>query len=78
MGARGLDVPHCSHVYLLGLPESAEAYLHAAGRCGRNGQSGRVTVIASDKEEFALRRIANALNIAFTDARELPGTSNPP
>ena len=78
MGARGLDVPHCSHVYLLGLPESAEAYLHAAGRCGRNGQPGRVTIIASDKEEFALRRIANALNVEFTDARELPGTSRAP
>lgn len=32
LGARGLDIPHCSHVYLLWLPDSAEEYLHAAGR----------------------------------------------
>ena len=69
LGARGLDIPHCSHVYLVGLPKSAEAYTHAAGRCGRMGQRGTVTVLAGPQEEFALRRIANALSIEFSDAR---------
>ena len=71
LGARGLDIPHCSHVYLVGLPESAEAYAHAAGRCGRMGQPGLVTVLSGQKESFALARLANALNIEFFDAREL-------
>ena len=70
LGARGLDIPHCSHVYLLGLPESAEAYTHAAGRCGRMGQPGVVTVLAGEKEEFALARLANELRIEFFDARD--------
>ena len=70
LGARGLDIAHCSHVYLLGLPESAEAYLHAAGRCGRMGQPGLVTVLAGPKEDFALARIANALGIEFFDSRD--------
>ena len=70
LGARGLDIPHCSHVYLLGLPESAEAYTHAAGRCGRMGLPGLVTVLASDKEEFALARLANELKFEFFDARD--------
>ena len=33
LGARGLDIPHCSHIYLYGLPATADDYLHAAGRC---------------------------------------------
>ena len=70
LGARGLDIPHCSHVYLVGLPESAEAYTHAAGRCGRMGQPGLVTVLASEKEGFALARLANSLQIEFFDARQ--------
>ena len=65
LGARGLDIPHCSHVYLVGLPESAEAYTHAAGRCGRMGEPGRVTVLCGEKEGFALQRLANSLNIDF-------------
>lgn len=70
LGARGLDIPHCSHVYLVGLPDSAEAYTHAAGRCGRMGQPGLVTVLAAEKEEFALQRLANALQVSFFDARD--------
>ena len=60
-----------SHVYLVGLPPSAEAYTHAAGRCGRNGAPGLVTVLAGEKEEFALARLANALAIEFHDARSV-------
>ena len=70
LGARGLDVPHCTHVYLIGLPESAEDYLHAAGRCGRMGQPGLVTVLCGEKEAFALGRIGNALGVDFIDARD--------
>jgi ATP-dependent RNA helicase DeaD len=69
LGARGLDIPHCSHVYLLDLPATADEYVHAAGRCGRAGRPGRVTVLGSPKEEFVLRRIANACGIEFEDAR---------
>eukprot|EP00427_Karlodinium_veneficum_P043737 CAMPEP_0169247586 /NCGR_PEP_ID=MMETSP1016-20121227/35366_1 /TAXON_ID=342587 /ORGANISM="Karlodinium micrum, Strain CCMP2283" /LENGTH=449 /DNA_ID=CAMNT_0009328281 /DNA_START=25 /DNA_END=1371 /DNA_ORIENTATION=- len=31
LGARGLDIPHCSHVYMLDVPANAEKYVHAAG-----------------------------------------------
>ena len=50
-GARGLDVPHCSHVFLFDLPESADDYVHAAGRCGRAGRRGSVTTFCA-KEGF--------------------------
>ncbi|EOD30043.1 ATP-dependent RNA helicase [Emiliania huxleyi CCMP1516] len=68
LGARGLDIPECSHVYLFDLPSSAEDYLHAAGRSGRIGNSGTATVLCAEKELFRLRRIGNALGIDFEDA----------
>ena len=68
LAARGLDVPECSHVFLFDVPDSAEDYLHAAGRTARIGRSGRVTVLLAEKERFVLQRIANALGIEFEDA----------
>ena len=52
------------------MPETPEAYLHAAGRCGRNERPGTVTVLGSEDEEFVLRRIANTLCLDFEDARK--------
>jgi len=69
LGARGLDIAHCSHVYFFDIPDSPEAYLHAAGRCGRNDRPGTVTILGSSEEEFVVRRIANSLNLVFEDAR---------
>ena len=67
--ARGLDIPHCSRVFLFDLPRTADAYTHAAGRCGRMGRPGLVTTICTEQELFVLQRIANALSIDFEDAR---------
>jgi superfamily II DNA/RNA helicase len=68
MAARGLDIPDCSHVYLFDLPDTAEAYLHAAGRSGRIGRPGRVTVLCAEQERFVLRRFGNALGVDFEEA----------
>mmetsp|Transcript_21136 Transcript_21136/g.68419 ORF Transcript_21136/g.68419 Transcript_21136/m.68419 type:complete len:442 (+) Transcript_21136:63-1388(+) len=68
MAARGLDIPDCSHVYLFDLPETAEAYLHAAGRSGRIGRPGQVTVLCAEQERFVLRRFGNSLGLEFEDA----------
>jgi hypothetical protein len=34
---RGIDLPHISHVFIVGVPESDVDYLHLAGRVGRMG-----------------------------------------
>ena len=70
LGARGLDIPECSHVYLFDLPDSAEAYAHAAGRCGRMGRPGTVSLLCNANEGFVVDRIGNALGIEFEDAAE--------
>ena len=63
LGARGLDIPHCSHVVLFDVPKTNEQYTHAAGRCGRMGRPGLVTTICTEQELFVLQRIANSLNL---------------
>ncbi len=68
LGARGIDIEGCSHVYILGAPPSAEDYLHAAGRCGRMGRPGFVTTLCPPDQMFVMRRVGNALGIDFDDA----------
>lgn len=40
VAARGLDIPHVSHVINYELPESYEDYIHRIGRTGRASQTG--------------------------------------
>jgi superfamily II DNA/RNA helicase len=49
-GARGLDLPGIDLVIILGIPPSADALVHMAGRTGRQGQPGRVAILSTAKE----------------------------
>ncbi|MFO0627785.1 MAG: DEAD/DEAH box helicase [Polyangiales bacterium] len=40
VAARGIDVPHLSHVVHFGFPEQPENYVHRSGRTGRAGRKG--------------------------------------
>ena len=63
LGARGLDIPHCSHVYLFDVPGTADDYVHAAGRCGRMGLPGTVTVLGLTLTSQS-RRLENEIESA--------------
>ena len=54
VAARGIDVPHLTHVINVGLPESAEVYVHRTGRTGRAGRAGTAITIAGPREIGAL------------------------
>lgn len=60
---RGIDLPHTSHIFLVDSTADTRAYLHAAGRCGRLGRKGQVVTLVGSQEAFALKRLANALQI---------------
>ncbi|KAJ1627126.1 P-loop containing nucleoside triphosphate hydrolase protein [Pavlovales sp. CCMP2436] len=64
---RGIDLPHMSHVFLLDSTADQMEYLHAAGRCGRMGRAGTVITLVGEQELFALRRLANALQIEIEE-----------
>ncbi|MFQ6371894.1 ATP-dependent RNA helicase RhlB [Shewanella sp. YIC-542] len=52
VAARGLHIPHVSHVYNFDLPDDCEDYVHRIGRTGRAGEKGNSVSFAC--EEYAL------------------------
>ncbi|HEX9742799.1 MAG TPA: DEAD/DEAH box helicase [Nitrospiraceae bacterium] len=57
VAARGLDIPHVSHVINFDLPSSAEVYVHRIGRTGRAGREGAAITILDPREQRLLRSI---------------------
>ena len=57
VSARGMDYPGVTYVLQVGLPASAEQYLHRLGRTARAGKMGRGTLLLSDFECFFLQQL---------------------
>jgi len=50
LAARGLDIPHVSHVINFDFPKTNADYLHRAGRAGRAGREGTVLSLYREKD----------------------------
>ena len=50
VAARGIDVPHVSHVINFDVPSHAEDYIHRIGRTGRGGRTG-IAITFVDKND---------------------------
>mmetsp|Transcript_3621 Transcript_3621/g.8586 ORF Transcript_3621/g.8586 Transcript_3621/m.8586 type:complete len:423 (+) Transcript_3621:210-1478(+) len=50
---RGIDLPDLDQVFMLGPPKDSNTYLHMAGRTGRFGRKGNVTVLLSSYQDEA-------------------------
>ncbi|SHK60861.1 Superfamily II DNA and RNA helicase [Selenomonas ruminantium] len=74
LAARGLDIPDVDYVFNLDLPESAEVYLHRAGRTARAGAKGTVITLADNKEAYKLEQLEKKLGIDF---KPLQGGAKP-
>ena len=61
VAARGIDIPHLSHVVNFELPNSPEAYTHRIGRTGRAGRKGRAITFVSRRERSVLARMERAV-----------------
>ncbi|HOM80616.1 MAG TPA: C-terminal helicase domain-containing protein, partial [Armatimonadota bacterium] len=57
VAARGLDIPHISHVINYDVPEEAEAYVHRIGRTARAQRTGVAITLASARDQAALASI---------------------
>jgi ATP-dependent RNA helicase DeaD len=57
VAARGLDIPHVSHVVNFDVPSAPEAYVHRIGRTGRAGREGSAITIVEPREQRLLRNI---------------------
>lgn len=51
-GARGLDFKNIDCVFLLGLPQRVDSYVHVAGRTAREGRRGRAVSLLFTEEEM--------------------------
>jgi ATP-dependent RNA helicase DeaD len=57
VAARGLDIPHVSHVVNFDVPSAPEVYVHRIGRTGRAGREGAAVTIVEPREQRLLRNI---------------------
>ena len=73
LAARGLDIADVDYVFNLGFPESAEVYLHRAGRTARAGAKGTVITLADAKESAKLALLEQRLGISLKPLKR-PGS----
>lgn len=57
VAARGLDIPHVSHVINYDVPSSPEAYIHRIGRTGRAGRVGEAITLVEPRERWLLQNV---------------------
>ncbi|MCL4139261.1 UNVERIFIED_CONTAM: hypothetical protein GTU68_043801 [Idotea baltica] len=57
VAARGLDVPHITHVINYDAPTDTEAYVHRIGRTGRAGRKGDAILFITPRERRLLNNI---------------------
>jgi ATP-dependent RNA helicase DeaD len=57
VAARGLDIPHLTHVINYDVPNAPESYIHRIGRVGRAGREGVAITLAEPREHRLLRNI---------------------
>jgi len=69
VAARGLDIPHVTHVINFDLPGDVEEYVHRIGRTGRMGNLGLATSFFNNKNANLVRDLVNLLSEAN---QELP------
>ncbi|MFW6222655.1 MAG: DEAD/DEAH box helicase [Bacteroidota bacterium] len=57
VAARGLDIPHVSHIYNYDIPADSKEYVHRIGRTARAGKEGKVINILASRDHDNFRRV---------------------
>ncbi|KAK9824180.1 hypothetical protein WJX72_008364 [[Myrmecia] bisecta] len=70
VAARGLDIPHVTHVINFDLPTDIDDYVHRIGRTGRAGKKGLATAFFGDKDIGLAKGMAELLQ---ETNQEVPG-----
>ena len=73
VAARGLDIPHVSHIYNYDIPADGKEYVHRIGRTARAGKEGNVINLLSKRDHENFDRVLreNRLKIPKIDVPEV-------
>jgi ATP-dependent RNA helicase RhlE len=63
IAARGIDVPHTSHIINFDMPETVDDYIHRAGRTARGTAAGLVSSIATWMDKPIVRDIEQTIGL---------------
>ncbi len=64
VAARGLDIPHVSHIYNYDLPVESKEYIHRIGRTARAGKEGKVINVLSEDSYDNFSRVLSDLDVS--------------
>ncbi|KAE8681848.1 DEAD-box ATP-dependent RNA helicase 37 [Hibiscus syriacus] len=64
VAARGLDIPHVTHVVNFDLPNDIDDYVHRIGRTGRAGKTGLATAFFNESNMTLARPLAELMQEA--------------
>ena len=81
VAARGLDVPHITHVVNYDMPVCAEDYIHRIGRTGRAGRTGKALTFVTHGDTPQLRAIEKLVGLRLDpnppiEERRTPGRNS--
>jgi len=57
VAARGLDIPHVTHIYNYDIPSESNQYIHRIGRTARAGKEGKVINILSGRDHESFSKV---------------------
>jgi len=63
IAARGIDVPHTSHIINFDMPETVDDYIHRAGRTARGTAAGLVSSIATWMDKPIVKDIEQTIGL---------------
>jgi ATP-dependent RNA helicase DeaD len=69
VAARGLDIPHLTHVINFDVPNAPESYVHRIGRVGRAGREGVAVTLAEPREQRFIQNVERLTRRSLQVAR---------
>lgn len=70
VAARGIDIPHVTHVINFSLPENYESYVHRVGRTARHENKGEAITLYTPEDQLDFEKIFGHLNLKGSKFKE--------